>query len=94
MDAETLASAVGSLMLTMQSCGDLLAPTLAGCLYDALGFQWTMTVGGSLCFFTGTLLSIVFIIFGSGNKKSETSTGENVALLSSEKSTTDNGTLE
>ena len=81
-------------MLTMQSCGDLLAPTLAGCLFDALGFQWTMTVGGLLCFFTGTLLSIVFILFGSGNKKSDNSTGEKVALLSSEKSNTDKETLE
>ena len=88
IDGETLAAAVGSLCVMMMPCGELLAPTLAGSLFDALGFQWTMTIGGLLCLFTGTMLLCIFIRFGNGEitwtrsdgKKCD---GEKEALLSS-----------
>ena len=89
VDAETLTAAVGSLSLMMIGWGELLAPTLSGSLFDAFGFQWTMTVGGLLCLFTGTMLLCVLIRFGNGEitwtrsdgKNQEKSEGEKEALL-------------
>ena len=77
----------------MGSCGELLAPILAGSLYDALGWQWTMSVGALLSLFTGSVLTVAVILFGNGEitwcvcdgekdgKKKELSEGEKEALL-------------
>ena len=93
VDPETLMSAVGSLVFMMISCGELIAPTLAGSLYDALGFQWTMSVGALMALLTGTTLLLTLLRFGNGEiawckcdgerngKKKEMSDGEKEALL-------------
>ncbi len=89
VDPEALMTAVGSIITLLISCSDFLSPTLAGSLYDALGFQWTMTVGGLMAVFSGTMILTAFIRFRNGEitwrksdgKNKEKSDGETEALL-------------
>ncbi len=87
VDPEILMTAVGSLINLMTSCGEFLAPALAGCLYDALGFQWTMTVGGLLSLFTGSVLLTALIKFGNGDITLRRSSGKTKEESAVEKET-------
>ncbi len=87
IEVETLMSSLGSLIWMMVSAGDFIGPVLAGSLYDACGFSWTMTVAALLCVFVGTMLLVVFIMFGNNavscgrSKKDTKMSTEKEALL-------------
>ncbi len=64
MDREPLMAAVGSLFWMMMSSGEFIGPVIAGTIFEAYGFQWTMTAAGAMCLFTGTGLLVIFTLYG------------------------------
>ena len=69
VDHEILMGTLGSLIFMMPAAGEFFGPVLAGSIFDAYGFQWTMTMAGLVCIFTGIILSLTFIIFGEKEVK-------------------------
>ncbi len=61
IDQESLMTALGSLMWLTISLGELTSPVIADSIFDAYDFQWTMTVAGFMCFFTGTMFLVTFM---------------------------------
>ena len=65
-DPQMLMTVIGSYMWTMPWAGDFTATVLAGTLFDAYGFLWTMTVAAMLCFSAGIMVLVTFTMFGDG----------------------------